>query len=82
LPCTAGSVVENTTFESRFQIAAHSRIESPSDGSWSAVSKYSIVSHSSRPSTWTPTCRISPVTKRKTSSSGAVQSKPPPGPTM
>jgi len=82
LPCTAGSVVENTTFGSGFQIAAHSSIESPSDGSWSAVSQYSIVSYSFRPSRWTPTCRISSVTKRKTSSSGSVQSKPPSGPAM
>jgi hypothetical protein len=28
LPCTADSVVENTTFGSGFQIAAHSSIES------------------------------------------------------
>jgi Ricin-type beta-trefoil lectin domain len=70
-------VVENTTFGSGFQIAAHSSIESSSDGSWSAVSQYSIVSYSPRPNRWTPTSRISSVTKRKTSSSGAVQSKPP-----
>jgi hypothetical protein len=35
---TADSVLENTTFGSGFQIAAHSSIESSSDGSWSAVS--------------------------------------------
>src|SRR5256712_1362058 len=45
LPWTADSVVENTTFGSGFQIAAHSSIESSSDGSWSAVSQYSIVSY-------------------------------------
>src|SRR5262249_34358999 len=82
LPCTADNVVENTTFGSGFQIAAHSSIESSSDGSWSAVSQYSIVSYSRRPNRWTPTSRISSVTKRKTSSSGAVQSKSPSGPTM
>lgn len=49
LPCTAGSVVENTTFGSGFQSAVHSSIESSSDGSWSAVSQYSIVSYSRRP---------------------------------
>jgi hypothetical protein len=43
-PCTADSVVENTTFGSGFQIAAHSSSEWSSDGSWSAVSQYSIVS--------------------------------------
>jgi len=82
LPFTADSVVENTTFGSDFQIAAHSSIESSSDGSWSAVSQYSIVSYSPRPNRCTPTSRISSVTKRKTSSSGAVQSKSPSGPTM
>jgi hypothetical protein len=82
LPCTADSLVENTTFGSAFQIAAHSSIESSSDGSWSAVSQYSIVSYGRRPNRWTPTSRISSVAKRKTSSSGAVQSKSPSGPTM
>ena len=79
---TADSVVENTTLGSGFQIAAHSSIESSSDGSWSAVSQYSIVSYSRRPNRWTSTPRISSVTKRKVSSSGGVQSKSPSGPTM
>ncbi len=82
VPCTADRVVENTTFGNGFQSAAHSSIESSSDGSWSAVSQYSIVSYSRRPNRWTPTWRISSVTKRKTSSSGSVQSKRPSGPTM
>ena len=76
------SVVENTTFGSGFQSAAHSSSESSSDGSWSAVSQYSIVSYSRRPIRWTPTSRISSVTNRQTSSSGGVQSKLPSGPTM
>ncbi len=82
LPWTADSVVEKTTFGSGFQIAAHWSIEWSSEGSWSAVSQYSIVSYSRRPIRWTPTSRSSSVTKRKTSSSGAVQSKSPAGPTM
>ena len=73
----AGSVVENTTFGSSFQIAAHSSIESSSDGSWSAVSQYSIVSYSPRPSRSDVDLSYLVVTKRKTSWSGAVQSKPP-----
>src|SRR5437763_1620969 len=71
LPCTADSVVENTTFGSGFQSAAHSSSASSSDGSWSAVSQYSIVSYSRRPNRWTPTSRISSIQQRKTPSSGA-----------
>jgi hypothetical protein len=62
LPCTADTVVENTTLESGFQIAAHLGMESSSVGSWSAVPPpYSIVSCSRRPNRWTPTSRISSV---------------------
>src|SRR5207245_1210079 len=42
LPCTADSVVENTTFRSGFQIAAHSSIESSSAGSRSPASPYTL----------------------------------------
>ena len=82
LPWTADSVVENTTFGSGFHSAVHSISASSSDGSWSAVSQYSIVSYSRRPIRWTPTSRISSIQKRKTSLSGVDQSKPPSGPTM
>ena len=37
---------------------------------WSTVSQYSIVSYSLRPISWTPTCRVSSVAKRMSSSSG------------
>ena len=43
-PSTADSVVENTTLGSAFQRAVHSSLASSSDGSWSAVSQYSIAS--------------------------------------
>ena len=71
MPCTADSVVENTTFGSGFQSPAHSVSASSNGGSWSAVSQYSIVSYSRRPIRWTPTSRISSLTNRQTSSSGA-----------
>jgi hypothetical protein len=41
-----------------------------------------VVENSRRPNRCTPTSRISSVTKRKTSSSGAVQSNSPSDPTM
>jgi len=82
LPSTADSVVENTTFGSGFHSAVHSRSAASSDGSWSAVSQYSIVSYRRRPIRWTPTPRISSIQKRKTSGSGTLQSKVPSGPTM
>ena len=41
---TADSVVENTTLGSAFQRAVHSSLASSIDGSWSAVSQYSIAS--------------------------------------
>lgn len=44
--------------------------------------QYSIVSYNRRPNRWTSTSRISSIQKRKTSSSGAVQSNSPSGPTM
>ena len=48
----------------QLQIAAHSSIESSSDGSWSAVSvQHRLVKPSSR--RWMPTSRISSVTKRR-----------------
>ncbi|GAB2744886.1 hypothetical protein GCM10010442_75900 [Kitasatospora kifunensis] len=82
MPCTADSVVENTTLGSAFQTAANSSVEKSGDGFWSTLSQYSIVSYSRRPNRWTPASRTSSAAKRKTSSSGGVQSKPPPGPTM
>jgi hypothetical protein len=81
LPCTADSVVENTTFGSGFQSAAHSSSAS-SSAVWSTVSQYSIVSYSRRPNRWTPTSRISSIQKRKTSASNPGQSKVPSGPAM
>ena len=76
------SVVENTTFGSGFHRAAHSSSAASIDGSWSAVSQYSIVSYSRRPIRWTPTSRISSVTDRQTSSSGGGAVMSPSGPTM
>jgi thioredoxin len=43
---------------------------------------YTAQQYGRRPNRWTPTSRISSMCERKTSSSGAVQSKPPSGPTM
>ncbi len=81
VPRTDVSVLENTTFGSAFHSVAHSSSAASSDPSCPAVSQYSIVSYSRRPSRWTPVRRSSSVKWRKTSSSGSPQSMPPSGST-